>query len=134
MNPNTWSGAFSAQQRGERNWVISAADPAAGEPARVDVHLIGVALEPRLVPATFERIEIAWTAGAADVALRRGAATVSLRARAAFVHQERPRLYADLPLEVFGPRSRTFWRRVFFVVKVPGGRILLNYIARRARA
>jgi hypothetical protein len=134
MNPITWSGAFSAQQRGERIWVISGTDPAAGEPARVDVHLIGAALEPELVSATFDRIEIAWTADAAEVALRQGAATVGLRARAAFVHQERPRLYADLPLEVFGPRSRTFWRRVFLVVKIPGGRTLLNYIARRARA
>ena len=134
MNQKTWSGTFSARQRDDRGWVIVSA-----EPERVDVHLIGATMDADIEPGTFDRIEIEWTKDAVDVSLKRGAAAaggaaVRLRARAAFVHQELPRLYADLPLEVFGPRSQAFWKRIFFIVKIPGGRRLLNYIARRARA
>jgi hypothetical protein len=120
---------FSARQLGERAWRISAALP-----ARMDLYLSGVRIEPDRLSGTFDRIEIEWTADAADVALIRGDAVLRLRARAAFVHEERPRIYDDLPLETFGPRSQTFWKRVFLLVRLPGGRLLLNYIARRARA
>ena len=129
MKRKTWNGTFRAQQRGARNWLLSTA-----EPVRTDVYLQETAIEHQVLPGVFDRIQIDWHAGAVDILLMQGAATVALRASGAFVHEQRPTLYEALPLETFGQRSRTFWRRIFFIVKIPGGRALLNHIARRARA
>jgi len=43
-------------------------------------------------------------------------------------------LYAALPLAQFDRRARRFWRRVFLLVRIPGGRSLLGmltYVSRK---
>jgi hypothetical protein len=53
--------------------------------------------------------------------------------RGAIVHEPLPKLYAELPLAGFDERARRFWRRVFRLVRIPGGRHLLGVLARRPR-
>jgi hypothetical protein len=38
-----------------------------------------------------------------------------------------------LPLVSFDDKARRFWRRVFRLVRIPGGRHLLGVLARRNR-
>ena len=136
MNRKTWSGNFSARTRGahDNGWIISAA----GAP-RIDVYLSGVELPPdlpstTLAAVTIERIDIEWRNGGTRVFLTQAGAVRPLQARTAFVHEPKPDLYQALPLETYGARARTFWNRIFLLVRIPGGPRLLNFIARRARA
>ena len=134
MNRKTWSGNFRAQPRGARGWLLSATGA-----VPVEVHLTGVDLPADAGPAVLtaapiERIDVDWSGDGAVVTLSQAGAIRRLTARAAFVLEPRPELYRDLPLERFGPKSQTFWKRIFLLVRIPGGRLLLQYIARRARA
>jgi len=58
---------------------------------------------------------------------------VVLKTRNAIIHEPLTRLYEGLPLASFDPAARRFWRRVFRLVRIPGGRHLLRFIARRSR-
>jgi hypothetical protein len=40
-----------------------------------------------------------------------------------------PKLYEALPLARFDAKARRFWGRVFWLVRMPGGRSLLKYFA-----
>jgi hypothetical protein len=77
-------------------------------------------------------ISVDWLKEGALVTLITEAGPRLLRARAAIVHAPIARLYETLPLMRFEPRARRFWRRVFFLVRIPGGRRLLGLLARRA--
>jgi hypothetical protein len=57
----------------------------------------------------------------------------SLEAQSAIVHEPQTRLYEALPLVVLDDKARRFWRRVFRLVRIPGGRHLLGILARRTR-
>jgi len=50
----------------------------------------------------------------------------SVKARSAIVHEPLPRLYEALPLVSLDAKARRFWRRVFRLVRIPGGRYLLG--------
>ena len=134
MNRKTWSGIFRAQPRAARGWLLSATGA-----MPVEVHLTGVDLPADAGPgvltaAPIDRIDIDWSVDGASVALSQAGTVLRLKARAAFVLEPRPELYRALPLETFAPKSRNFWKRIFLLVRIPGGRLLLQYIARRARA
>ena len=133
MNRKTWSGKFRADVSGAGGWLLHSA-----EPPRIDVHLSGIDLPPdardSFRDATFERIDIHWNDGCAEVTLSQGGSVRRLTARVAFVLEPQPELYRALPLQEFGAQSRAFWQRIFWLVRIPGGRLLLNFIARRARA
>jgi hypothetical protein len=57
----------------------------------------------------------------------------AVKVRAAIVHQPLATLYEALPLAEFDDKAKRFWRRVFGLVRIPGGRHLLLAIARRNR-
>jgi hypothetical protein len=65
-------------------------------------------------------------AGAAEVFASQDAGDI--------VHEPLAQLYEGLPLARTDPKSRRFWRRVFWLVRIPGGRLLLAAVARRTRA
>jgi hypothetical protein len=73
-----------------------------------------------------------WLEDGVLVTLVTDAGPVPLRARAAITHEPLTRLYATLPLEQLDKRAKRFWRRVFWLVRLPGGRRLLRLLARRA--
>ena len=77
-------------------------------------------------------ISVDWLKDGALVTLITDAGPRLLRARVAVAHEPLARLYETLPLLSFEPQARRFWRRVFFLVRIPGGRRLLGLVARRA--
>ena len=134
LNRKTWSGPFNLERRCDTLWVFHGL-----EPARIDVYVIDPrpaesAADAASMALTFDRIEIDWLQSSVEVALWQGSTAHRILVRTAFAHEPKPALYAALPLERFTARAQSFWRRVFLLVKLPGGRALLGLIARRARA
>jgi hypothetical protein len=78
-------------------------------------------------------IDIDWGAEAAVLTLTAAERRRSIRTQSAIVHEPLPRLYEALPLVSFDDAARRFWRRVFRLVRIPGGRHLLGVLARRTR-
>jgi hypothetical protein len=110
-------------------WLLESAAPGGPE-----IHLFGVEPEAarHLGGATLTRVALVWAPGGVSATLFSSGGTRLLRLRAATVHEALPRLYDSLPLERLDARARRFWRRVFFLVRIPGGRRLLGLVARRA--
>jgi hypothetical protein len=72
-----------------------------------------------------------WLEEGALVTLMTEAGAVPLRMRFAITHEPLARLYETLPLVTLDSKARRFWRRVFLLVRIPGGRRLLKLLARR---
>jgi hypothetical protein len=49
------------------------------------------------------------------------------------VHEPLGRMYESLPLAGIDANARRFWRRVFWLVRLPGGRYLLKLLTRGRR-
>jgi hypothetical protein len=75
-----------------------------------------------------------WLPEGALVTLITNAGPIPLRARAVVTHEPLTRLYEALPLVTLDGRARRFWWRVFWLVRLPGGRRLLKFLARRTPA
>jgi hypothetical protein len=129
-------GAFLARELGQGSWRLSR-----DEPAPVDIFLRGADLGTAEAFRTISvsDIDIEWR----DEAERRDEAVEltltsterrrSIKTRSAIVHEPLGHLYEVLPLVEFDARARRFWRRVFRLVRIPGGRHLLGILARRTR-
>jgi hypothetical protein len=124
----TLSGSFAIHEHGSNVWHLTAgagpeiylvgADSAAARIAR-DTNISAVALE--------------WRDHGVLVTLISIDGPKVLQARAALIHEPFGRLYESLPLAQFDGAARRFWRRVFRLVRIPGGRHLLRFMARRRR-
>jgi hypothetical protein len=68
----------------------------------------------------------------AVVTLTTGGGTVQIHARTVILHEPVALLYDQLPLMRLDDAARRFWRRVFWLVRIPGGRRLLGLVARRS--
>lgn len=88
------------------------------------------------------RTPASWTCAGVAVEWREDGATLTLElpggprvvhARSVIVHEPQERLFDGLKLPQFDAKSRRFWRRVFALVRIPGGRYLLGALARRAK-
>jgi hypothetical protein len=123
-------GAFLAGDLGGGAWRLSrselpplevrlrAADPHAADVLRAG-HVQDVAVE--------------WRPDSAVLHLTSQGRQMTLQMRSAIVHEPLVRLYDALPLADFDSKARRFWRRVFRLVRIPGGRHLLGILARRGR-
>ena len=76
---------------------------------------------------------IEWRNHLALITLKSNGGVASAAAGSAWAHEPLPHLYEALPLAPFDAKARRFWRRVFWLVRLPGGRRLLKYFARAAR-
>jgi hypothetical protein len=127
----SFRGEFSARDLGSGAWRLTS-----NEPGGAEIHLMGV--EPEsvrlLAEAKAARVALRWGETGVVVTLITAAGPRQLKPRAATVHEPLPRLYESLPLERLDERARRFWRRVFLLVRIPGGRRLLGAMARRAGA
>jgi hypothetical protein len=123
----SFSGEFSARDLG--SWVLTGAEPGGAE-----IHLVGVQPEAArfLAGARATRVALRWTGDGVLATLVTAAGAKDFKARAATVHEPLPRLYECLALPRLDGRARRFWRRVFLLVRIPGGRRLLGLVARRA--
>jgi hypothetical protein len=123
-------GTFLTRTPGQGSWQLSRAEP---EP--VEVFVLGAA------PPTAESsraldvrdIGIEWRADSVWLSFFSDGRPMAVQAQGAIVHEPLPRLYAALPLARLEEPGRRFWRRVFRLVRIPGGRYLLGILARRTR-
>lgn len=122
------SGAFSARNLGIGLWHLCAAAPDGPEifirGAASNAHDL-FADQPVLVRG------VVWRADGARLELAGEAGLRSLSAGTVIIHQPYRRLYQALPLAGFDSDARRFWNRVFLLIRFPGGRLLLKYLARR---
>jgi hypothetical protein len=80
-----------------------------------------------------QELALEWRASAVHATVTGAASSAMLELQAAAVHTPLRGLYACLPLQSYDAGARAFWRKVFFVVRLPGGRRLLHWLARRPR-
>jgi hypothetical protein len=124
------SGTFLAQHLGEGAWRLSRRGP-----NPIDVFLRGAdsAAGEALSSPEVLGLCIEWRADAVGLTLNSAPHCVLAGARSAIVHEPLPQLYEILPLVRLDARTRRFWRNVFRLVRIPGGRRLLGVLARRSR-
>lgn len=123
-------GTFLTRDLGEGVWRLSR-----GEAAPIDVFLRGTesgAAEALGSPVVRD-IDIEWRPETVVLRMTSAEQVRSVKARSATVHEPLPRLYEALPLISLDAKARRFWRRVFRLVRIPGGRYLLGALARRTR-
>lgn len=124
-------GTFLAQDLGKGAWRLSRR-----EPAPIDVFLRGV--EPDAAeafrPLDIRDVGIEWRADSVALTVTAAKRITTVKAHSAVVHEPLARLYEALPLASLDEKARRFWRRVFRLVQIPGGRHLLGVLARRSRS
>lgn len=122
-----FSGEFLPQDRGVGAWQLS----------RLAPHEIKVFLRDaeRGAPRSFGTgplvdLGIEWHAERVLVTFMSDQRVASVEAASAIVHEPLDNLYERLPLVSIDADARRFWRRVFRLVRIPGGRYLLKALAR----
>jgi hypothetical protein len=123
-------GTFLTRELGRDAWQLSR-----GEAASIDVFLRGAesgAAETLRSPLVRD-IEIEWRAETVVLTMTSAEQTRTVKAQSAIVHEPLARLYEALPLASLDAQARRFWRRVFRLVRIPGGRYLLGVLARRSQ-
>ena len=124
------SGTFLTQTLGEGAWRLSRRDP---NPIDIFVRGGDATAAEAFRRAEVDGIGIEWRAGTVQLALTSAERSVVATVRSAIVHEPLPHLYEALPLVRLDARARRFWRSVFRLVRIPGGRYLLGVLARRGR-
>jgi hypothetical protein len=127
----TLTGAFRAARLAADTWRLTT-----GAAGSAEIYLSGVDHDAfaALGGSTPSAVTVAWSDAGATVTLISPGASKQFRSRTATIHEPRPQLYRGLPLAVLDDAARRFWRRVFLIARIPGGRRLLRWIARRTRA
>jgi hypothetical protein len=123
-------GKFVAQDLKSGAWRLSRGGP---EPADVllrgaDSRAAEVFSSPDIVD-----IDIEWQAAKVELWATSSGRRRTVESQIAIVHEPMAHLYEGLPLARTDAKSRRFWRRVFWLVRIPGGRFLLAAVARRTR-
>jgi hypothetical protein len=123
-------GAFVPQYHGDGAWQLSRRAP----------HEINVFIrdaEPGAAQAFGSApiidLGIEWHAEKVLFTFLSDERVASVTAASAIVHEPLERLYESLPLASIDADARRFWRRVFRLVRIPGGRYLLNVLTRLRR-
>ncbi|MEA3198173.1 MAG: hypothetical protein QOF32_2225 [Gammaproteobacteria bacterium] len=123
-------GTFETLDLGEGAWRLSR-----GEAAPADVFIRGAesgAADVFRLPYVRD-IDIEWRAEAVVLTTTSAEQQRTVNAQSVIVHEPLVRLYEALPLVTLDAKARRFWRRVFLLVRIPGGRYLLGALARRTR-
>ena len=125
-------GPFVARNLGEGSWRF-----ARGYLEPVDVILRGASPQaeealPALDVGDLEvgDLDIEWHADTVVLTITSDGRKRPIKARSALVHEPLAHLYDALPLAAVDERMRGFWRRVFRLIRIPGGRYLLGVLAR----
>lgn len=125
-----FSGVFSVTDRGNGAWRLDSL----GE------HEISIFLEnaaPGAADAfgagTIHDLHIEWHADSAQLTFASGGRSSTVKSAGAIVHEPLRSLYDSLQLARIDADTRRFWRRVFRLVRIPGGRYLLRLLTRSRR-
>ncbi len=126
-----FSGTFMARDLGRGSWRLSGRGPAC-----IDVLLKDApsGTADALRPGAVSDIELEWQDGAVLTSLTSAQGRTSITLQSAIVHEPLAHLYEKLPLAELDTKARRFWRRIFALVRIPGGRYLLDVLARRTRS
>jgi hypothetical protein len=124
------SGSFVATETAHGQWRLVRRETPELELylKRIDAHLA-----EDLSATVLSNIDVEWRNGIALLRCSSGAGTRAVQTSSVIVHEPLPHLYDTLPLASFDAKARRFWRRVFLIVRIPGGRRLLRALARRSR-
>jgi hypothetical protein len=122
-----FSGAFRPQDRGNGQWQLSR--PA---PHEMDVYLQDAEHDAARAFGKTPIVDlgIEWQAERALLTFTSGAGAATVAVTAAIVHEPLGNLYESLSLASIDADARRFWRRVFRLVRIPGGRYLLKLLTR----
>ena len=123
-------GMFSARKLGPGAWQLARTEPA---PADVFLRQVESGAADVFASPGLSDIDIEWQADAVLLTVTAAERRRSFTAQSAIVHEPLGRLYEALPLLSLDAKARRFWRRVFRLVRLPGGRHLLGLLARRTR-
>ena len=131
MRQQTISGPFEARCIGPGTWLL-VDTPGSG----AQIHLRGVDTEAgfALRHTVFDSLSFEWRGGEVRIAAAGPTGASRLIVASAVIHQARTDLYGHLPLAGFDAPAQRFWNRVFRLMRWPGGRYLLRFIAGRKRA
>lgn len=124
-----FTGSFSAQRVGGTLWRLTQT-----QPANIEVYLRGAESRAALVLGAHHLYEVGieWHDGRVLLTFSTNGRIESLSAADIVVHEPVPAVLRALPLADYDARARRFWGRVFWLVRLPGGRGLLGWLARRA--
>lgn len=122
-----FSGAFLPQDRGNGTWQLSRPTP-----HEINVFLRDAERSAQRSFATGPIIDlgIEWYDEKVLLTFMSEERVASVEAVSAIVHEPLERLYERLPMVSIDADARRFWRRVFRLVRIPGGRYLLKVLAR----
>ena len=125
-----FSGAFLPQDLGAGTWQLSRAAP-----HEINVFLRGAeqGAQRFFGIGLLADLGIEWHAEKVLLTFMSGEKVASVAATSAIVHEPLEHLYERLPLVSIDADARRFWRRVFRLVRFPGGRYLLKAFARTRR-
>jgi hypothetical protein len=118
-------GAFVTHDRGGGTWQLTRAAP----------HELSVFLRETergasrgFGEAPIVELGIEWHEDRVLLTFLSGDRVASVEAASAIVHEPLEHLYESLPLVSIDANARRFWRRVFRLVRIPGGRFLLKLL------
>ena len=125
-----FSGAFLPLDCGKGAWQLSRSEPHA---AMVYLRDAEGGAAKAFGSAPIGDLGIEWHAERALLTFMSGDRVASVEAAAAIVHEPLDQLYRSLPLVSIDANARRFWRRVFRLMRFPGGRYLLRLLTRPGR-
>jgi hypothetical protein len=133
MKPNmrrNLPGTFVTRDLEDGAWRLSRS-----EPVPIDVFVRGADFRAAetLRPSAVRDVDVEWRGEAVVLTLTSMGRRHSMSVQSAIVHEPLGRLYEALPLVSLDDKARRFWRTVFRLVRIPGGRLLLGVLARRTR-
>lgn len=130
MLQRSLSGEFHVEALSPETWSVTNRRPPG---QTLLLRRIETTVAPPL-PKVAETVTVTWN-GSEPVAVEfsRGGETVTVVAGAVFLHEPAGKVYAGLPLPPFTAGMRRFWRRIFRLVRIPGGRWALGWLSRRRR-
>jgi hypothetical protein len=124
----TLSAPFSARNLGAGVWQLGT-----GALSGPEIYLrdTGPDAHEVLQDVSITAVGCEWRIEGVKVALTLPNGVRYLTVGGAIIHEPQARLYESLPLAGFDSGARRFWKRVFRLMRLPGGRFLLGFIARR---
>jgi hypothetical protein len=123
-------GPFTATKLNSGLWQLTAE---VADGARV--YLRGAAPEASklLEGKRLTALEFEWRTEGVMVRVTGAEGVRHFKSESVFIHTPATRLYDSLPLASFDTDARRFWKRVFRLMRIPGGRLILGAIAGRRR-
>jgi len=121
-------GPFSATRLNSGLWQLTAEGP---DGAHVYLQGAGPESSQLLGGMRIAALEFEWRTDGVMVSATGADGVRHFKSESVFIHTPKTRLYDDLPLASFDAAAQRFWKRVFRLIRIPGGRVLLGAIARR---